>query len=168
MADLKRALVPLAAVALVAAWWWSRAPVVAPEGASAPPPATSMPAADDPQSAAPGRGPRGMEKLEIPGMPAGPPSPAEIEALRRAEVANSRAHPPVATYRGVDGRQHAFRYEPTPAEQASQLRREQRERELMAELEADPAAFARKYKLQAREVERILDGSLPLPPELFD
>ena len=109
-----------------------------------------------------------MGNLEIPGMPVGEPSPAEREALRQAEVENSKAHPPVASYRGVDGRQHAFRYEATPAEEARQLRREQRERELMAELEADPAAFARKYQLQAREVERILDGSLPLPPALLE
>ncbi len=165
---MKQALVPLAAVALVAAWWWTRAPTVASGSAPVPSAPPAMPGPDASQPDAPGRGPRGMEKLEIPGTPSGPPSPAELEALRRAEVANSQAHPPVATYRGADGRQHVFRYEATPAEQASQLRRERRERELMAELEADPGAFARKHKLQAREIERILDGSLPLPPALLE
>lgn len=95
-------------------------------------------------------------------------TPAEIAALRQAEVVNSQARPAVATYKGSDGRQHAFRYEPTPAEAAAQRAREERERELMQELQADPAAFAKKYGLRAREIERILDGTMPFPPAMLE
>lgn len=95
-------------------------------------------------------------------------TPAEIAALRQAEVVNSGARRPVAGYKGPDGRQHAFRYESTPAEAARQRAQEDREAALMRELESDPAAFARKYSLRAREIELILDGSMPLPPALVE
>jgi hypothetical protein len=95
-------------------------------------------------------------------------TPAEVAALRQAEVVHSQASPPVATYTGPDGRQHAFRYQQTPAEEAAQRARADRQAALMSELQADPAAFAKKYGLRAREIERILDGSLPFPPELLD
>lgn len=106
----------------------------------------------------------------FPNMP--PPietaTPAEVAALRQAEVVHSQARPPVATYKGADGRQHAFRYEQTPAEAAAQRTREDREAALMRELQADPAAFAKKHGMRAREIERILDGTMPFPPELLD
>ena len=95
-------------------------------------------------------------------------TPAEVAALRQAEAAHSQARPPVATYKGADGRQHAFRYQQSPAEEAAQRGREEREAALMRELHADPAAFAKKYGLRAREIERILDGTMPFPPALLD
>lgn len=95
-------------------------------------------------------------------------TPAEVAALRQAEAAHSQASPPVATYKGPDGRQHAFHYQQTPAEEAVQRAREDREAALMRELQADPGAFAKKYGLRAREIERILDGTMPFPPALLE
>lgn len=168
MARLMRGLLPLGAAVLVGAWLWGQRVAVTPALEPAASVANSA-SATTPASAATAR-PAAQGRL--PGMPMPPPiesaSPNEIAALRRAEVVHSQARPPVASYVGADGKQHAFRYEPTQQEAASDRAREEREASLMRELQADPAAFARRYGLKAREIERILDGSAPFPPALLD
>jgi hypothetical protein len=95
-------------------------------------------------------------------------TPAEIEAMRQSEARASVASAPVATFKGPDGRQQAFRYETAPAEATRQSLRDARRQDLMRELRADPAAFARRNGLTPHEAERILDGSIELPDRLLD
>lgn len=162
MASLTRVILPLAAVALVGGWLWHRhagAPVREPADATVEMPVTASPSTP--------AVPRVQPPLQVPGPPRiENPTPEQIAQLRQAEAAHSQASAPVATYTGPDGRQHAFRYQATPQQEVREREREDREAALMRELEADPAAFARKYHLSAREVERMLDGSLPLPAEM--
>lgn len=162
MAGMRRAVLPVVALALVGAWWWqgrnepgagaTPAPVAVDE-------APAVAAAARPAPAAvqyPGSATRSNADI----------TPAEAAALQQQEAAHRR--PPVASYTGADGRQHAFRYESSPQEASADRSREDRESQLRRELEADPAAFARKYRLQPREVERIREGTLPFPPALLE
>lgn len=168
MARLTRGMLPLAAAALVGVWLWRQPALVAPDAE----PATSF--ADSTGAIAPASSAtaRPAAQGRLPGMTMPPPiesaSPNEIAALRQAEVEHSLVRPPVASYVGPDGKQHAFRYETTQQEAAKDRAREERESELMRELQADPAAFASRYGLKAREIERILDGSMPFPPAMLD
>ena len=168
MAGLSRGFLLLGAAALVGMWLWRHqtAPAPATGAASA---AAVSPSTSSPISASSAPPP---VQGRLPGMPMPPPiesaSPSEIAALRQAEVEHSQARPAVASYTGADGRQHAFRYQQTEQEALGERVREEREASLRRELEADPAAFARRYGLRAREIERILDGSAPFPPALLD
>ncbi len=169
MAGLKRGILPLAAAMLVGVWFWlQRSP---PSASATEAPATLDSPALDSASATPVPA-RPSNQFTFPGAPRPPPiesaSPAEIAALRQAEVAHSKSRPPVATYKGIDGRQHAFKYELGREEEARQAAREDRQAALMRELEANPAAFSKKYGLQAHAIERILDGSMQFPPELLE
>lgn len=168
MAALKRGVLLLAAAAFVGLWIWRQQPTQPPDPGSEKAISASDSAAK--HVAAPGA-PRYAE-VRLPGLPPPAPiesaTPAEIAALRQAEALRSQARPAVATYKGIDGRQHAFRYEQTEREAADERVREEREAALMRELEADPAAFARRYGLRAREIELILDGSARFPPALLD
>ena len=154
----------VAGAALLVGYWFGQRQVAPPP----PVPATAAMVAS-PRPSVVGVAPQPVART-FPNMapPIESATPAEIAALRQAELVNSRASKPVASYTGVDGRQHAFRYEQTPAEEAAQRAREDREAALMRELQADPAAFARKYNLRAREIERILDGTMPFPPALLE
>ena len=165
MTGMLRTLLVAGAALLVGYWLGQRqaAPV-------APPPSTSaLSETSNPSAAGEGGQPRAAHP-SFPNMapPIETATPAEVAAIQQAEVAHSQARPPVATYKGADGKQHAFRYEQTPAEEARDRAREDRQAALMRELEADPAAFAKKYGLRAREIELILDGSMPFPQALLD
>lgn len=94
-------------------------------------------------------------------------TPAEIAVLRDAEVERSAAAPPVATYRGADGRQHAFDYTEAPAKEAAERDDEARRDDVLAQMRADPATYAARNGLRPREVERMLDGSLQIPARLL-
>ena len=163
---IKAGAVMALGAALLAGFWlgrWTGGGTDAPAPVATAPVAATLPAT--PRVCPP------PQQVLLPGQPLptiADATPAEIAALRQAEASHSQSHPPVATYRGPDGRQHAFKYEASPVEALQERSREAREKQLMEELEADPAAFARRYNLRAREVERILDGSLPMPPELLD
>lgn len=160
-------VVLLVAVALVGAWLWRpRAAQVPPAGVH---PNTPMPRPDA-AAGHPGAQ-RPAVQVGLPGADApsiAGASPAEIAALRDAESVRSKARPPVASYTGSDGKQHAFRYAPPAVEETQERMRDDRREELMEELRSDPAAFGRRYHLRAREMERILDGSADFPESMLD
>jgi hypothetical protein len=108
----------------------------------------------------------------LPGNAEAPPavvlSPAEREALLAAEAERSVKAAPPATYKGIDGRQHAFRYpDPVAAESAERTRQARRE-QLLRELEADPAGFARAHGLSLKQVQWIVDGETDFPDALLE
>ena len=95
-------------------------------------------------------------------------TPAEISALRQAEVLRSAGSAPVASWKGPDGRQHAFAYRASAADEARQHGIDARRDDLMRELRADPTGFARRNGLSPQEAERILDGSIEIPDRLLE
>ena len=168
MAGLTRGFLLIGAAALVGMWFW-RQPTEPARATGSSTAAVASASTISPISTSSAPPP---VQGRLPGMPMPPSidsaSPSEIAALRQAEVQHSQARPAVVSYTGADGRQHAFRYQQTEPEALSERVREEREASLRRELEADPAAFARRYGLRAREIERILDGSAPFPPVLLD
>jgi hypothetical protein len=100
------------------------------------------------------------------GLP--PLTPQERQALEAQEVQRSVVAEPPRTYRGIDGKPKAFRYpDPVAAESAERTRQARRE-QLMRELEADPARFAREHKLSLKQVQWIADGDADFPDELLE
>jgi hypothetical protein len=93
-------------------------------------------------------------------------TPAEIHAIHDAEVRNSAAAPPPASFKGMDGKPKAFKYNDARAE-AEDAVLDVRRQQLMLELRRDPKAFARKYGLSAKEVQWILDGDTDFPLRLL-
>ena len=152
---------------LLAGWWWlGLTPAGEGEPARTAPVAAEM-TPSVPESAAPAPvGPRGT----LPGVvlpPIESATPSEVVALRDAEIERSAAAAPVASYRGADGRRHAFAYQQTPAEDAILRDEDARREQVVARMRANPVTFATSNKLRAREVERMLDGSLEVPGRLL-
>ena len=95
-------------------------------------------------------------------------TPAERQALQAQEVERSSAAEPPRTYKGIDGKPRAFRYpDPVAAESAERTRQARRE-QLMRQLEADPARFAREHNLSLKQVQWIVDGESDFPDELLE
>jgi hypothetical protein len=95
-------------------------------------------------------------------------TPQERQAYEAQEVERSAAAEPPRAYRGIDGKPRAFRYpDPVSAESAERTRQARRE-QLMRELEADPARFARDHKLSLKQVQWIADGETDFPDELLE
>lgn len=124
----------------------------------------------------PGPSPATAQGVDAPEPVVAPPVPSafsveglggEPEELVAAEVASSAAAPPPETYVGPDGRRQKFEYS-KPGLDARQLDREARKKLLMAELTADPAAFAAAYGLNPKQVRWIADGEAEFPEELLD
>jgi hypothetical protein len=95
-------------------------------------------------------------------------TPAERTAMVDAEVERSAASAPVATYRGEDGRPRAFAYAQGAAQADAQREEDARRAAVLEAMRADPANFAARHGLRARDVERMLDGSLEVPEQLLD
>lgn len=94
-------------------------------------------------------------------------TPAEVQAMRQAEVERSAASAPVASFRGIDGKTHSFRYDAAQDRIAAARQQERREL-LMRELQADPARFARDHQLSLKEVQWIVDGDADFPDRLLE
>ena len=159
--------VPVLVLALLAAWWWRDGPGAAAEDPPAP---EAVPAVHADTANRPSIGP--AQTPVLPGGYVGPDpsslSPAERDALRDAEVERSAAAPPPATFKDIDGRRKAFRYpDPVAAESAERTRQARRE-QLMRELEADPARFARTHGLSLKQVQWIVDGETDFPDRLLE
>lgn len=168
MGRSRRWWVPVLVLALLAGWWWRNESSVD-EGVA------GVAAAAYPEAAAPtGPAPRATATPArvLPGGYVAPNlaslSPAEREALRDAEVERSAAAAPPRTFKDIDGRQRPFRYpDPVAAESAERLRQARRD-QLMLELEADPARFARNHRLSLKQVQWIVDGETDFPDRLLD
>jgi hypothetical protein len=93
-------------------------------------------------------------------------TPAEVQAMRDAEVERSAASVPKATYKGIDGKTHSFHYDAAQDRIAAARQQERREM-LMRELQADPARFAREHQLSLKEVQWIVDGDADFPDRLL-
>lgn len=154
----------MAVVALVAAWLANRsAPhAVAPRPALAPAPAAGSnapPAVVAPRPTYPG----GFVAHEAASL-----TPVERQALRQHEAAASAAAPAVAGFTGIDGKPRAFRYPDAHEAEAAERARQARRDQLMVELGADPAAFARNHRLSLDEVRAIVDGDTDFPDRLLE
>lgn len=159
--------IPVLVLALLAAWWWrdrsGAGAGIAPASRDAEPAQVDSYARPSPPPA---------PTPALPGGYVGPDpsslSPAERDALRNAEVERSAAAAAPATYKDIDGRRKAFRYpEPVVAESAERTRQARRE-QLMRELEADPARFARTHGLSLKQVQWIVDGETDFPDRLLE
>lgn len=110
----------------------------------------------------------------VPATPAsGAPEPppltvAERQALQVQEAAHSTAAPPAASYRGIDGKPRAFRYPDPLAAESAERNRQARREQLMRELAADPARFAREHGLSLKQVQWIVDGEADFPDEMLE
>jgi hypothetical protein len=160
-------LLPAAAVALVLAWWlWPTRGHDALQDAPAPAPveASVSPAA---RVSAPG-----AEDVVLPGGYVGPDPaslmPTERQALVAAEVAASAAAEAPAQYTGIDGKPRAFAYPDDASAARAEAARADRRASLRRELAADPAAFARRHRLTAKEVQWIVDGETDFPDRLLE
>lgn len=168
MAGKSRSMLLVAALLLAGVWAWQRwRPHEDANTARSPPVPARLSETIGGGLVAPPPAPVGRIPGEL------PPSiesatPAEIAALRQAEVARSAGSAPIASWKGPDGRQHAFAYRTLPADEAQQHAIDARREDLMRELRADPAGFARRNGLSPREAERILDGTIELPDRLLD
>jgi hypothetical protein len=91
---------------------------------------------------------------------------AEVQAIHEAEVRNSAAAPPPASFKDTNGKPKAFKYNDAGAE-AEDAVLDVRRQQLMQELRRDPKAFARKYELAAKEVQWIQDGETDFPVRLL-
>jgi hypothetical protein len=164
----RRWWIPVLVLALLAGWWWRKDTAVG-EGAAGSGVAAGPEAADRA-----GPAPRAAATPErvLPGGYVGPDlaslSPAERAALRDAEVERSAAAPPPRTFKDIDGRQRAFRYPDPVAAESAERRRQSRREQLMLELEADPARFARTHRLSLKQVQWIVDGETDFPDRLLD
>ena len=160
-----RWLLGLLALALVAYGWWRLRPPPAAATPSAVPAPAELPAARVPPAT------KGNPLANTPGGYVGPDpaslSPAERAAMQNAEVERSATATPPTSYRGIDGKPKVFQY-PDPAATASAERNRQAIREqLMRELAADPARFAREHHLSLKQVQWIVDGEADFPDELL-
>lgn len=86
--------------------------------------------------------------------------------LIEKEIANSAAAEPPKTYLGPDGRPHAFDYS-KPGQDLVEQARQMRRRQLMAELMANPAAFAAAHNLDQKQVRWIADGESDFSEDLL-
>lgn len=160
-------ILPAAAAALLLAWWlWS------PDRRPAPPgDPTTAPAAAVAPRATPSRPPAPAD-VTLPGGYVGPDpaslTPAERQALVAAEVAASAAAPPPAQYTGMNGKPKAFAYPDDASAARAEAARGERRASLRRELTADPAAFAHRHQLSAKEVQWILDGETDFPDRLLE
>jgi hypothetical protein len=160
-------LLPAAALALVFAWWLRPTREYAgSQVASVPSPAESgvSPPARRPAPSA--------EDVVLPGGYVGPDpaslTPAEREALVVAEVAASATAAAPARYTGIDGKPKAFAYPDDASAASAESARADRRASLRRELAADPAAFARRHQLTAKEVQWIVDGETDFPDRLLE
>ena len=120
--------------------------------------------ASPPASAVPGAGAQAAPRTVAPVTL----SSADREALLAREARASAAAQPPRTYRGIDGKPHAFAYKDPVAAASEEGMRQARREALMRELAADPAAFARKHRLSLKQVQWIVDGETDFPDELLE
>jgi hypothetical protein len=162
-------ILPVAALALVLAWWLWPANERATPARNPATASTSTPASASRTARAPTPG---SGDVELPGGYVGPDpaslTPAEREALVAAEVAVSAAAEPPARYIGIDGKPKAFSYADDAAAARTEAARADRRASLRRELDADPAAFARRHQLSAKEVQWIVDGETDFPDRLIE
>ena len=151
-------LYPLLGLALLAAaaWQWRTQADREAAGAGFPP----APSASDVAGAGPLATPAAVAPAAL--------SPADREALLAREARASAAAQPPRTYRGIDGKPRAFAYKDPVAAASEEGMRQARREALMRELAADPAAFARKYRLSLKQVQWIVDGETDFPDELLE
>lgn len=94
-------------------------------------------------------------------------TPAEVQAMRNAEVERSAASAPVASFKDIDGKTRRFNYA-SDQERIAAARQQERRELLMRELQADPAGFAREHQLSLKEVQWIVDGDADFPDRLLE
>lgn len=167
MGSSRRWWIPVLVLALLAAWWW-RDQALLGEGVGDPVATGGTMPFETAGGAEKTRAPTPV----LPGAYVGPDpgslTPAERDALGDAEVERSAAAPPPATFKDIDGRQRAFRRpDPVAADSAERTRQARRD-QLMLELEADPARFARTHGLSLKQVQWIVDGETDFPDRLLD